>query len=351
MPWISKVKKSNLTEFIGGNYIQSPSDYFATSKQNISKLKESQTIHEHRALRCIIEIGKTLSDLYDYKKRNHSPRIDKMWNDLVAEFQYSPATVTRYINISKNPILTDVRFKNRIPSSVYSLYELSKVEPIALQLLIESNEVTSTSGRTDIVALTTSPKLKKKSKIQIKIMTLSIDKKDWIKNYKTLEPDLINFLDARNIFYSLSPNVLSLDKSENTRFKKIESFAFKQSKDYFKKVVKEYVDTKCRHMHSNSTFRKKIEYLKFGKDEVTTSGCASSDEVKERLLFLGLIDEITWYKHYTRWLDLGHEEYPSEIPELDSTQSINDFSLVREGLKRTNFTPVKKKKIFTGFKV
>jgi hypothetical protein len=52
-----------------------------------------------------------------------------------------------------------------------------------------------------------------------------------------------------------------------------------------------------------------------------------------------------------RWLDLGHEEYPSKILELDSTQSIGDFSLVREGFKRTNFTPVKKNKDFSGFKV
>jgi len=345
------MKKSNLTEFIEGNYIQSPSDYFDTSKQNIRKLIQAQTVHEQRALRCIIEIGKTLSDLYDYKKRSQSPRIDKMWDNLVAEFQYSPATVTKYIKISQNPVLTDKKFENSIPSSVYSLYELSKIEPIALQLLIESNEVTSSSGRSSIAALTAQPKVKMKTKNQISIMTLTIDEKDWVKNYKSLEADLINFLDAKNISFNLSPGVLALDNSEHTRFKNMESFAFKQSKEYFKKVVKEYVDNKCSHMAPNSTFRKKVEYLKFGADEVTTSGCVSSDEVKERLLFLGLIDESTWYRLYSEWLDLANSKYPSKIPELDSTQSINEFSLIREGFERTNFTRVKKKKIFTGFKV
>jgi len=348
------MKKSNLTEFIDGNYIQSPSDYFATSKQNIRKLIQAQTVHEHRALRCIIEIGKTLSDLYDYKKRSQSAHIDKMWNDLVAEFQYSPATVTKYIKISNNPVLSDERFKNRIPSSVYSLYELSKIEPIALQLLIESNEVTSTSGRTDIVALTTPPKIKKQSKIQIPIMTLSIDKKDWISSYKLFEDDLIELLTNKDISFSLSSQVKSLDKSEVTRSKKIKNYIYKQSKAHFNKVVKNHIDSTCRTRNlcsPKTPFKKKMKLLKFGIDEVTTEGCISTAEIEERFLPLGFQEETIWNEHLMKWTADAFEKFPSRIPESVHSNTTEEFEdLVRQHKSR-NFTPVKKIRDFSKFKV
>lgn len=348
------MKKSNLTEFIDGNYIQSPSDYFSTSKQNIRKLIQAQTVHEQRALSCIIEIGKILSDLYDYKKRSQSPRIDKMWNDLVAEFQYSPATVTKYIKISKNPVLADEKFKDRIPSSVYSLYELSKIEPIALQLLIESNEVTSSSGRTDIVALTAPPKIKKQTKIQIPIMSLSIDKKDWISSYKSFEDDLIEFLKSKEISYSLSSQVKSLDKSEVVRSKKIENYIFRQSKAHFNKVVKKYIDNACRanNLCSPKTpFKKKMKLLKFNVDEVTTEGCISTAEIEERFLPLGFQEESIWNEHLMRWTTDAFEKFPSRIPESVQLNTTEEFEEMVKQHKSRNFTPVKKKRDFSKFKV
>jgi hypothetical protein len=354
MPWISQLKKSNLTEFIDSNYIQSPSDYFDTSKQNIRKLIQAQTVHEQRALRCIIEIGKTLSDLYDYKKRSQSPRIDKMWNDLVAEFQYSPATVTKYIKISNNPVLSDERFKNRIPSSVFSLYELSKIEPIALQLLIESNEVTSTSGRTDIVALTTPPKTKKRSTIQIPIMSLSIDKKDWITTYKSFEDDLIEFLTIKDISYSFSSQVKSLDKSEVARSKKIENYIFQQSKAHFNKVVKNHIDNTCRtnNLCSPKTpLKKKMQLLKFGIDEVTTEGCITTAEIEERFLPLGFQEESIWNEHLMKWTADAFEKFPSQIPESVHSNTTEEFDVFVRQHKGHNFTPVKKKRDFSKLKV
>ena len=348
------MKKSNLTEFIDGNYIQSPSEYFATSKRNIRKLIDAQTVHEQRALRCIIEIGKTLSDLYDYKKRSQSPRIDKMWNDLVAEFQYSPATVTKYIKISKNPVLSDERFKNRIPSSVFSLYELSKIEPIALQLLIESNEVTSTSGRTDIVALSTPPKIKKKSKIQIPIMSLLIDKNDWISSYKSFEDDLIEFLNSKEISYALSSQVKSLDKSEVARSKKIDNYIYKQSKAHFNKVVKNHIDNTCRSKNlcsPKTPFKKKMKLLKFGIDEVTTEGCISTAEIEERFISLGIQEESIWNEHLMKWTADAFEKFPSRISELVRSDKTEEFENFVQQYKSKNFTPVKKIRDLSRFKV
>ena len=348
------MKKNNLTQFIDGNYIQFPAEYFATSKQNIQKLVQAQTVHEHHALRCIIEIGKTLSHLYDFKKRSKSPRIDKMWEELVAEFHYSPSTVTKYIKISKNPVIADERFKNRIPSSVYSLYKLSKIEPIALQLLIESNEVTNSSGRTEIDALTSPVKIKKKTKIQIPIMTLSIDKKDWISSYKSFDDDLIDFLKTRNISYSLSPQVKSIDKSEETRFKKIEHFVFQQSKTLFNKVVKNYINRECVTKNlctSKTSFKRKIQLMKYDKEEVTTDGCMTANEVQERLLILGFLEESIWNEYRMKWTAEAFAKFPSRIPVSVDTNITDGWNDYFEQKLSKNFTPVKKKREFTGFKV
>jgi len=291
--------------------------------------------------------------LYEYKKRSQSTKIDKMWNELVAEFQYSPATVTKYIKISKNPILADERFQTRIPYSVYSLYELSKIEPIALQLLIESNEVTSSSGRTDIVALTNLPKNKKTSKIQIPILSLSIDKKDWISSYKSFEDELINLLIRNRVSYSLSSQVKSLDKSEVTRSKKIEKYIFQQSKAHFNKVVKSHIDKACRTKNlcsPKTPFKKKMELLKYGVDEVTTDSCITVNEVEDRLLRLDFEEESSWGKLMMKWYLEAFEKFPSRIPEPVQTTTGEELDGFARQQKNQNFTPVKNKRDFSKFK-
>ena len=344
------MNKNNLTQFFDEDSILSSSDYFASSKQNIKELIHAQSFYEHRAIKCVIEIGNTLSDLYEYKKRSQSKKIDKMWDELVAEFQYSPATITKYIKISKNPILADERFQTRIPYSVYSLYELSKIEPIALQLLIESNEVTSSSGRTDIVALTNLPKNKKTSKIQIPIMSLSIDKMDWISSYKSFEDELVNLLIRNNIYYSLSSQVKSLDKSEVTRSKKIERYIFQQSKAHFNKVVKSYVDNACRTKtlcSPKTPFKKKMKLLNYEVDEVTIVDCANADEVRDRFLQLCIEEESNWSKQLIQWHIEAFEKFPSRIPEPVETTTAEEFSHFVREQKNQNFTPVKNKRDFS----
>jgi hypothetical protein len=347
------VNKNNLTQFFEEDSIVSSSDYFASSKQNIKELIHAQSVYEHRAIKCVIEIGNTLSDLYEYKKRSQSTKIDKMWDELVAEFQYSPATITKYIKISKNPILADDKFQTRLPYSVYSLYELSKIEPIALQLLIESNEVTSSSGRTDIVALTNSPKNKKTSKNQIPIMSLLIDKKDWISSYKSFEDELIDLLVRHKISYSLSSQVKSLDKSEITRSKRIEKYIFQQSKAHFNKVVKSYIDNACRTKKlcsPKTPFKKKMKLLNYEVDEVTIVDCANADEVGDRFLQLGIEDDSIWSEQLMKWHIEAFEKFPSRIPEPVPTTTAEELDGFVRDQKNQNFTPVKNKRDFSKLK-
>lgn len=95
--------KSNLNRFIENGEIQSSVDYFKSSKKSLHKLIDEQSVHEHRALKCIIEIGKTLSALQDYKRRIKSPKVDGLWTDLLKEVGISPATVTKYIKYPVTP--------------------------------------------------------------------------------------------------------------------------------------------------------------------------------------------------------------------------------------------------------
>ena len=181
------MKRSNLTSFFSDTNIQSAKEYFDVSKISIKKLILEQTVHEHRALRCIIEIGKTLSELQQYKNRIKSEKIDDLWIGLIKEISLSPSTVTKYIKISENPIITDKRFFSQIPPSVYSLYELSKLDPIALQLLIESDEVTATSGRSTINSITSTVKSSQtKLKNQVPLVTLYTDKNNLISQVTTV---------------------------------------------------------------------------------------------------------------------------------------------------------------------
>ena len=347
------MNKNNLTQFFEEDSIVFSSDYFASSKQNIKELIHAQSVYEHRAIKCVIEIGNTLSDLYEYKKRSQSTKIDKMWDELVAEFQYSPATITKYIKISKNPILADDKFQTRLPYSVYSLYELSKIEPIALQLLIESNEVTSSSGRTDIVALTNLPKNKKTSKIQIPIMSLSIDKQDWISSYKSFEAELVDLLIRNNISYSLSSQVKSLDKSEVTRRKRIEKYIFKQSIAYFDKAVKSYIDNACRSKalcSPKTPFKKKMKLLNYDVDEVTIVGCTTADEVEDRFLLLDFEAESNWGEQLMKWHMEAFEKFPSRIPESVQTTKAEELDGFVRQQRNQNFTAVKNKRDFSKFK-
>ncbi len=349
--WVSKVKKSNLTVFVADKDIESPLDYFDSSKQGLKKLLRAKSEHEKNALLCIIEIGKKLSELQDYQKRVKSSKVDGLWNNLLQEVELSPATVTKYIKISNHPLLTDRRFLGRIPASVFSLYELTKLEPITLQLLIESNEINATSGRSVIASLSKpQSKSKKSSSKKVSLMTLSIPEKDWIKCYKNLEPQLLNTLDSMGLSYDFTTDVRSLENSEITRMKKIEKFVFQKSKVFFNQVVKSHIDQKCLEMHlcpPKTPFKKKMKLLKFGVDEVTTEGCIDTQEVSVRLIGLGLIEEEKWNQLQMEWMSQGFTKFPSRLPDVTEDTGLLDQT---EAAKK-NFTPVKMKRDFSDFKI
>ena len=345
------MKRSNLTSFFSDTNIQSAKEYFDVSKISIKKLILEQTVHEHRALRCIIEIGKTLSELQRYKKRIKSEKIDDLWTGLINEISLSPGTVTKYIKISENPIITDKRFFSQIPPSVFSLYELSKLDPIALQLLIESNEVTAATGRTTINSITSTVKSSPiKLKNQVPLVTLYTDKNNLISSYQNIEFELQQLLEKHKITAVFVGQVQAIEKSESTRMKKVESYVFQQAKKFFKQVVKIYIDNECRQKNlcpPNTPFKKKIKLLKYGDEEITTESCTTTNEVQELLIGLGLVDESEWNQPYSTWVSDGFEKYPSKSfggdIELKNTNPIESISKL--------FTPVKKQRIFSGFKV
>jgi len=345
------MKRSNLTQFFSDSNIQSPKEYFDASKLSIKKLILEQTEHEHRALRCIIEIGKTLSELQDYKKRIKSEKVDGLWTGLINDISLSPSTVTKYIKISENPIITDKRFFSQIPPSVYSLYELSKLDPIALQLLIESDEVNATSGRTAIKSITSSNQsIPKTLKNQVPLVTLYTDKNNLISAYQDIEFELKLILEKYKITAVFSSQIQTHENTEATRMKKVEAYVFQQAKKFFKQVVKIYVDNECRRQYlcpPNTPFKKKIKLLKYCDEEITTESCTTTNEIQELLIGLGLVDESEWNQPYSKWFADGLEKYPSKLSSLrnepNEARTIESISEI--------FTPVKKQRVFSGFKV
>ena len=104
-------------------------------------------------------------------------------------------------------------------------------------------------------------------------------------------------------------------------------------------------------MFETTQFKKKIKLLKFGVDEVTTEGCITTREIEERFLALGLQEESIWNGLQISWATDAFEKYPSKIPESIDTTNPAQLEDLRKQYESRNFTPVKKKYDFTGFKV
>jgi hypothetical protein len=83
------MSNSNLKAFLNSD-IESSEQYFEISQNTIKELIRLQNVQEHQALRCIIEIGQTLSELTHYKKRIKSKSVDTLWSQFVKEPLHNP---------------------------------------------------------------------------------------------------------------------------------------------------------------------------------------------------------------------------------------------------------------------
>ncbi len=342
--------KKSLTNFLQVDAIQSSEDFFHTSKQKIQSYLKAQSIHEHRALACIIAIGDQLSQLQEYKRKFNTNKVEKLWNNLIGEFDFSASTISKYIKISQNPVLSDRRYVRKIPPSIYSLYELTKLDPNELINLIECGDIDVNSGRSTIERLTRVKAKKKNQDATVPLMTLRISTSNWIAKFKKIESELLEFLDSQGILYQESREVLRLQLSEKSRLKKIEMYALQRAKKYFQNSVRRYVDDVCskRNLCSPKTsLKNKFVLLKFQPEEITVGDCVDVSEVQSRLVNLGLITNSEWGKIYLQWIGEAMEKFPSKIP---ATESGND-SYPDSGQIERIFTPVKKNRDFSSLKV
>lgn len=131
------MKKASSVSLFAHGEVQTAKEYFDSAVVSIKKLIQAQSVHEQRALKCITAIGQMLGELQDFKKRIKSAKVDSLWDDFVQAVDLSPSAVSKYIKISKNPVLTD------IGRACAVLFGMEGARVAALDLNIEAAEQTA----------------------------------------------------------------------------------------------------------------------------------------------------------------------------------------------------------------
>lgn len=352
--------KSNLISFLDDDLLTSKeilSDY----EIKIKNIHSIQLKAEKELVSSCIQIGLLLLEAKQYKDQLRLSNKEKLWKSFGSSLGFSAASVSRYISIAKNPILLMNQFHSKIPSSINSLYELNKFDPITLQLLIESGEITPTTGRSAIKKLVSEISPKNKSKKitkqtkQIDLMKLTINESDWVVNYCWFIDELLEFLNHKNINYVLSKKVKQLNVVENTYYERIKKYVFTRAVKFYKSEMIKYIDYSGRKhnlwsTNSKISVRKKITLLKFGWDEISWTNVINTNELKEKYIFNGLGDESTWYQNEVLWRGEASDtielpdfvKYKNANEEEISLKSISDqFSKSSKSEKKYNFTGVK----------
>lgn len=75
------------------------------------------------------------------------------WLPTLKKVGLSPSTAERYMSIARNRILADSAHAPNLPTSWYTLYQLSRLEPAALEAVIGDGTVTADMGREEALAL------------------------------------------------------------------------------------------------------------------------------------------------------------------------------------------------------
>lgn len=148
-----------------------------------------------KTIASIVQVGRLCQ-----KARKH---IAKLGNELPRTTQlematgFSKGSISRYCKIADNRAIVDTKNHSRLPSSVFSLYELCVIPD--LQDAIDSGEVTPDMGRDSIEKLVRiskgeEPETKLGTLTSVEAFTVSFPAKTWEKNHNALEPGLRKLL-------------------------------------------------------------------------------------------------------------------------------------------------------------
>lgn len=320
-----------------------------------------QQIAGQATIQAILEIGSLLIEAREYKDSLVLPYKEKVWKEFIAELGFSMSSVTRYIKIAEHPIIGDKKHHQHLPSSVYSLYEISSIEPKQMLRMIKAGSVYTEMGRSEISALKQTPLPKIIPSDKIDLLHIKIPKDLLQGDYFSILNEVTEFLESKGIEFEYGKEIAKNDEEERKAHEKIEQYVFTQAKKYFDTSIKQIVERKGRELNlwkKNAKLSFKAKAIKVGYDfdEVSTELVSDVRELTNLYSLVQWDDDGSWEKRLAEYYEQGMEKYGEKLHHLHATNPINDLILQSEPTsfvsyadrrKKDNFTPVK----FKDFKV
>jgi hypothetical protein len=325
------------------------SDVLKQYSQKISVAYQKQQFASQAILQSIIEIGELLTEARNYKDSLVLKHKDRLWESFQKNLQFSPSSVAKYISIANNKFIKTKKNHKYLPSSVYSLYEISKLDSLKLNQLVESGKLTSTIGRSDVKQLLIGKKSTSKLSKQVEVLTIKVDEDDWESNFQEIKDELIAFLENKRIAFDYSSIVKQTEREQKNYHLNVEKFAFRLAKKFVKAEIKKFIEYKgissnLWHPKDKLSFKSKYKKLKFGEEEVDVSFCTNISELQNMYLYLGLEGQNYWLEMVDEWYAEAYSQIklPKSLlisQNLSNTEVV-DFELPPKS-RKLNFTGVK----------
>jgi len=156
-----------------------------------------------RAIEAIIRVGQLCAKARDYiNGRDNAGLYHARLEQLTG---LSKSSISKYIAIASSPVISDRKNHTHLPSSVFNLYEIAKVEDQEnVQAAIDSGKIAPDLNRTSLAEAISNvaDKIKTQTKAlapitrsNVDAFTISLPAKTWQRTYKDFEQDLLRLLD------------------------------------------------------------------------------------------------------------------------------------------------------------
>jgi hypothetical protein len=322
-------------------------------RNKIIESYKRQQIAGMEAIKAILEIGNILLEARNYNNSLTLNHKDAIWREFIENLGFSPASVSRYIKIATHPILSDQKFHRYLPSSVYSLYEISSIEAKHMLRLIQAGTVYSEMGRSEILSLR-QPHYTKQAPIKkINLLQIKISKDLLNGDYHSILNEIEPLLNSKGLSYEYGSEIKKIEKSIQSAKSKVEQYVFKQAKRYFGKLGQQIVERKgiennLWKRNSKLSFKAKAKKVGYTYEEISSEFDTELQEIAEKYLILGQEDMTYWNNLVAQWYAEGMEKYGKNLPPenfepITTSQEENQHPILEFSKRRknSNFTGVK----------
>jgi len=353
---------SSLTKFFqsdktDGNQVLTQGEVLLSYGSRIHELQQRQSTASAAYVEATLEIGKLLREARDYAATLKLSGKDKLWKEFKDSLGYSEPTMSKYIKVAEHPVLKGKTYRSKLPPSLHSLYELSKLDAPTLKEHISSGQINPTVGRSEVAAVLgkKSEKPQLVSSVQTEIFVITVPKKDWQSKFLSVEDAMKEFCKEHALGLKISKTAsefLNQRNNDETLYdKKIRLHVLRSAKKFCKEQAISMVNTKFKERYpllvqKSLGFKAKYKKLKYGEDEIECGECTDTDEVKAIYLSFGLDGEEFWNEQYGEW-------FTDAMTQVKRPKSLEfEAEITSHGLEQVVVSrPKPKKRNFTGVKV